>query len=182
MGAISLKTFQKTKSFEDNLKDFNTKVLALNSNARQVMDKVLKGQDQAIMGEWEQLRSYLMLSFLCVPSFEVNEDNFKLAIGLHFAIECNSFGISNSELIRIGTALYNPSNFINHSCAPNAMIRQSGRRQFLVASQDIEKGQEITISYIDHGIPERIYRRRLLRDLYHFECTCKRCEKQSYES
>ena len=59
---------------------------------------------------------------------EVNLKNLRLILDIHFALECNSFGISNSQLIRIGTAVYWPSNFFNHSCDPNAFVRFSGKK------------------------------------------------------
>ena len=53
----------------------------------------------------------------------------------------NSFGICNPEMVRVGTALFFPSNFINHSCDPNAFIKFSGKKQFVVANREIKKGE-----------------------------------------
>lgn len=81
--------------------------------------------------EFENVKSLCMMTFLCIQSFsqmDVNIINFKLILNLHFAIETNSFGISNNELLRVGTALYFPSNFINHSCDPNAYVKFSGKK------------------------------------------------------
>jgi len=134
--------------------------------------------------QWEQMKSIAMLAFLCVhghSQFDVSLENFKLILNIHFAIECNSFGVSKSDQIRCGTGLYYPTNFINHSCNPNAFIRFSGKRQYLIANQDIAAGEQILISYVDHGHPEKIYRQRCLEEGYHFKCDCARCEEQSKE-
>jgi hypothetical protein len=48
--------------------------------------------------QWEQMKSISMLAFLCVhghSQFDVSLENFKLILNIHFAIECNSFGVSN---------------------------------------------------------------------------------------
>jgi len=58
---------------------------------------MINSEDEKIQDDWEQVKSYMILTFLCVSSLEVNEDNLRLLLNLHFAIECNSFGISNSE-------------------------------------------------------------------------------------
>ena len=118
------------------------------------------------------------MTFLCISSLEVNMENLKLMVSLHFAIECNSFGMSTSERLRCGTAVFFPTSLINHSCEPNAFIKFAGNKQYLLANQEIQEGEEITISYIDHAYPERIYRQRLLRDGYFFDCICERCQKE----
>ena len=48
----------------------------------------------------------------------------------------------------------------------------------MISNQTILKGSEITISYIDHAHPERIYRQRVLREQYYFDCTCDRCSQE----
>ena len=176
--AIQLKCYQKNKKFEENLKRFNNELLSLNSNAEKIVKHMLNSEDEKIKDDWEQVKSYMILTFLSVENLEVNEENLRLLLNLHFAIECNSFGVSNSEQLRCGTAVYFPSNMINHSCEPNAFIRFSGKKQFLISNQDIEEGEEITISYIDHAYPERIYRQRCLRQMYFFECDCVRCTRE----
>lgn len=158
MNAVWMKTNQKSKKFGENLKRFNEEMLTLNSNAERAILAMMISKDPKMADDFEQLKSYCILTFLCVKELEVNEANLNLILNLHFSIECNSFGISNSEQLRIGTALYSPSNMINHSCEPNAFIRFSGKKQFLISNQDIKEGEEITISYIDNAYPERIYR------------------------
>ena len=123
-----------------------------------------------------------MMTFMCIQQYQtlnISLENFKLIIGIHLAIETNSFGISNSELVRIGTAVYMPSNFFNHSCSPNAFIKFSGKKQFVISNQRIKEGDEITISYVNHGQPEPNFRRKTLLENYLFDCKCQRCSSEA---
>jgi hypothetical protein len=77
------------------LKKFNTQIVNLNSNGSKMYQKYLNDPDQ-----WEQMKSITMLAFLCVhghSQFDVSLENFKLILNIHFAIECNSFGVSKSD-------------------------------------------------------------------------------------
>lgn len=73
---------------------------------------------------------------------------------------------------------------MNHSCDPNAEIR--GQEYVdcnidVVAKQEIEKGEEICISYINLGsnpsysASARNRRQRQLTSRYLFHCQCSRC-------
>ena len=73
---------------------------------------------------------------------------------------------------------------MNHSCDPVAELRggeYSDSRIDVVAKTNIDKGQEITISYIDlrsesrNAIIARNRRNRQLESKYLFKCSCKRC-------
>lgn len=44
-------------------------------------------------------------------------------------LEVNAFGVSEAKsLLRAGTGLYYPSNLIDHSCKPNAVIVYRNRK------------------------------------------------------
>ena len=91
-------------------------------------------------------------------------------------IMVNTFTIYNNDNDTIASALYAPSNFINHSCDPNAVVIYKGRKQYLYALKDIPEQGEVTISYCDYIKP--FYDRyRFLLENYFFECDCKRCMK-----
>jgi hypothetical protein len=105
--------------------------MSLNSNGNKFLQQAFEKAAQEDEEDWEALKSLCMMTFLCIQSYsqmDVTMQNFKLLLNLHFAIETNSFGISNSEMLRVGTALYFPTNFINHSCDPNAFIKFSGKK------------------------------------------------------
>lgn len=75
--------------------------------------------------------------------------------------------------------------FINHSCDPLAEIRggeYSDSRIDLVAKRTIQKGEEISISYINlmetdssPTVVARNRRRKHLESKYLFKCNCNRC-------
>jgi hypothetical protein len=77
-----------------------------------------------------------------------------------------------------GTALYATASLLNHNCSPNLTITMSaGGHIALVASRDINIGEELSITYIDANLPKSD-RLRTLRHAYGFECTCSRCQKE----
>ena len=91
-----------------------------------------------------------MFVFLRCPQLNVTIENFKLILHVFSLLEVNCFGVSDPKsLLRAGTGLYFPSNFIDHTCTPNAAIVYKNRKQFVVATQKIEAGSPIYISYID---------------------------------
>jgi hypothetical protein len=76
----------------------------------------------------------------------------------------------------------------NHSCDPNCEALHGvfpNSRTDIVASKDIEKGEELTISYINIGPgtgkanTRRNHRQKLLRARYLFMCDCPRCKNDS---
>lgn len=79
-------------------------------------------------------------------------------------------------------------NKINHSCSPSARPSfASGTSELqLIANQDLKKGDEITIAYVDvtchvnETVTEARRRRRaeLVRG-WRIPCMCARCEKEA---
>jgi import receptor subunit TOM20 len=73
---------------------------------------------------------------------------------------------------------------INHSCAPSARIsfNKGTYELHLIAARDLEKGDEITMAYVDVAqhpdeSPEEARRRRRqeLARGWKFACTCEKC-------
>ncbi|KAK0614604.1 hypothetical protein B0T14DRAFT_570525 [Immersiella caudata] len=64
---------------------------------------------------------------------------------------------------------------LNHACDANSFPQYIGRDlgMRVVATRDIKPGEEITISYIPHGMPS-VYRQRNLAN-WSFKCTCNLC-------
>ncbi|TGJ80851.1 hypothetical protein E0Z10_g7920 [Xylaria hypoxylon] len=78
-------------------------------------------------------------------------------------------------------ALYPEVARINHACKPNAFVRFSATSfdVKVVASRDIEIGEEITISYIPMNHPREKRQRDLRR--WGFQCKCSLCTASKTE-
>ena len=91
-----------------------------------------------------------------------------------------------------GIGLYKFHSRINHSCAPNAVLRNSATdsrsvqrdsdrpssKIYIFAEKDIRQGDEITLSYgfVDRTISTDERKNRILQD-YGFDCQCKLCKQ-----
>jgi SET domain-containing protein len=53
----------------------------------------------------------------------------------------------NSEQDLDGSVAWNPARFINHSCAPNCEARMENERIWVVATREIQPGEESTFNY-----------------------------------
>jgi hypothetical protein len=92
---------------------------------------------------------------------------------------CVSVRISEEEADWRG--IYCQFSKTNHSCASNCVINiLDGEREVkLVASRNIQKGEEAVVNYLDpyrwKKPLHRFERMRLLRNLWNFTCTCDIC-------
>lgn len=83
-----------------------------------------------------------------------------------------------------GTAMYiyDILSLINHSCAPNLMNFFDDNTMICIANQNIEKGSQLYMSYVD--VEELKLKKKLrrleLQDRFGFLCNCDRC-KQNVE-
>ena len=98
-----------------NLKRFNKDILgSMTSMASQVVLEV----DRA------KISSYAMIVFLRCPQLAINIENFKMIVHIFGILDTNAFGTSDKQLLRAGTGLYTPSNFlINIKCKEYAKAR-----------------------------------------------------------
>jgi uncharacterized protein len=53
----------------------------------------------------------------------------------------------NEEQDLDGNVAWNPARFLNHSCAPNCEAEKHGERIWIIATRDIQAGEEITFNY-----------------------------------
>ncbi|KAK0656925.1 hypothetical protein B0T16DRAFT_316690 [Cercophora newfieldiana] len=70
-------------------------------------------------------------------------------------------------------AIYPDVARINHDCRPNIHYRMDNITHLSVAVQDIQEGEELTISYIDGHLPRKERQSRLSD--WGFKCTCAHC-------
>ena len=97
-------------------------------------------------------------------------------------LESNAFTVSDYDLSSIsGIGLYALAATINHSCNPNCCQTfdlSTSAALSIRALRNIEKGEEITIAYIDVGKPTWRRKKELLKS-YGFLCSCNRCHTSS---
>ena len=79
------------------------------------------------------------------------------------------------------TALYSKVSWCNHSCKPNAEVHffNESDEASLIATRDIESGEEVFISYIDGNDRWNVKERRASLADYGFTCDCIKCEQES---
>jgi len=63
---------------------------------------------------------------------------------------------------------------VNHSCFPNAEVVKRGRERYLVVVRPVERGEEVTHSYL-HSLMGRDARREVLERRWGFLCDCTLC-------
>ena len=88
---------------------------------------------------------------------------------------CNLFTITDDFQNEAGIGCYPRAALLNHSCEPNCIQRFDSQANIVIrAVCDIPAGTELTISYIDTGMPTWHRQQELLKSCY-FNCTCSRC-------
>ncbi|EKX51700.1 hypothetical protein GUITHDRAFT_55948, partial [Guillardia theta CCMP2712] len=86
----------------------------------------------------------------------------------------NMHGIVDLKGQNFGHGLYPLASFINHSCEPNAIISFDGNKLVVRALENIPRGTEITIAYVELYAPLDV-RRDALLSRKGFLCRCSRC-------
>ena len=76
-----------------------------------------------------------------------------LGHGLEFSeifsrMNYNAFTIQDNEMMAIGVGVYIQAAMINHSCDPNCVQTFVKNKLYIRTIRDIQKGEEITITYI----------------------------------
>ena len=79
---------------------------------------------------------------------------------------------------RMGSAVYFIPSLCNHSCDPNVDVgfEDGSSRMTLRARREIEAGEELSITYVDAGLPRETRQRTLLQG-YGFTCMCPACRE-----
>ncbi|KAL1798965.1 hypothetical protein ACET3X_003002 [Alternaria dauci] len=126
------------------------------------------------------IRTYLhLLAILPLPLLPlVTEETL---ITLSSRDSHNSFGIRSLEddgSEFFGYGCWPAASYFNHSCGPNIEKNRKGRTWYFRAGRDIERGEELCITYLS-GEERKLSRgKRLLRlkKTWGFDCACERCE------
>ncbi|RWS22033.1 SET and MYND domain-containing protein (SMYD)-like protein, partial [Leptotrombidium deliense] len=87
--------------------------------------------------------------------------------------------LHNSRGPKIGIAIYLSASLISHSCDYNSVRFSNGSAMLLVSEKNIEKGEEVTVTYTPHyrGMCF-LDRQNFLSDGYYFKCRCVACEQK----
>lgn len=94
----------------------------------------------------------------------------------------NSFGIRSLEddgSEFFGYGCWPAASYFNHSCGPNIEKQREGRVWYFKAGRDIEKGDELCITYLS-GEERKLSRGKRMLTLkknWGFDCGCERCEE-----
>lgn len=101
------------------------------------------------------------------------------SVSINDLLERTRSSLPKSELI--GHGIYHISAHLQHSCDPNIKLVFPYCNNILriVASRNIDKGDEICMSYIhlSSGMSSNA-RRSTLKSTYHITCTCELCEAE----
>ncbi|KAI1109170.1 hypothetical protein F5Y14DRAFT_433521 [Nemania sp. NC0429] len=106
---------------------------------------------------------------------EGNAKNQAEAVEILCKLQVNSFSRLDEDLGQTGLFMNPALALVNHSCTPNAFVQFAGRKALLHAYQQIEKDEEVEISYIDCNM-HLSHRREILKARYQFACNCPRCQ------
>jgi len=144
---------------------------------------------RAALPEWPLSLSSLIQSFWAVESslhlqFDPRFD-FEWFLRIHALLMCNSFNATpfgETEFAKTGGSamvMYQLTSFMNHSCSPNAkgVYSRDFPRVTMTTSENIPKGEQIFIKYIDTSRPKR-ERQIALKRTYGFECKCSKCQSE----
>ncbi|MEE6462806.1 hypothetical protein FKM82_001706 [Ascaphus truei] len=105
--------------------------------------------------------------------------------GMHYishifgVISCNGFTLSDQRgLQAVGVGIFPNLCLINHDCWPNCTVIFNNGKIELRSLGKINKGEELSVSYVDFlNLSED--RRKQLKKQYYFDCTCEHCTKRS---
>ncbi|KAM4053433.1 histone-lysine N-methyltransferase SMYD1 isoform 2-T2 [Anomaloglossus baeobatrachus] len=92
-------------------------------------------------------------------------------------ISCNGFTLSDQRgLQAVGVGIFPNLCLVNHNCWPNCTVIFNNGKIELRALGKINKGEELSVSYVDFlNLSEE--RRKQLKKQYYFDCTCEHCTK-----
>jgi len=99
-------------------------------------------------------------------------------ITLMMMIRTNAGSIHLPNVNKVGCALSSNLSALNHNCDPNAVARVLDGCLVVGMTREVEKDDELTISYVDTAAP-LTERQAILRNHYQFACSCERCVREA---
>ncbi|CAG8581011.1 13214_t:CDS:1 [Ambispora gerdemannii] len=121
---------------------------------------------------WTSMYTYT-LGILEISPFDVRFDFWMYLECIHMT-RCNVFAATDDQGRPDCASCYSLMSLVNHDCSPNAFIIDHE----LTAAREIEKGEPVTISYIDDGDGDDDGdRQSQFANVFGFTCTCDRCQQ-----
>jgi len=144
------------------------------------------------------IKSVVLLRFLVCSGYFPGEAEDSVALSaeqifigkLLFHFQCgityNQHGVYEAQgaiaagkklpLVDVGAAFYPNMVLLNHSCCPNTIRINQGKKTYLVAKHAIKKGQEVTDCYGMHHLSNtKAERTPVIENGFLFSCKCKAC-------
>jgi hypothetical protein len=171
---------QELKQFGDS----STQKLMLAVNDLCYIDSWDQPQLESIRRNYELLIDWLKMSNKISASIDLDLErliSWELYLRVYSICHLNTFGVYLSEDHQImnAVALFREASMFNHSCVPNVQFKWNSKTPAgeFYAISDIDKDEELQISYIDQYAPLK-ERSKYLSGTYGFDCSCKKCLDQ----
>ncbi|TGJ88730.1 hypothetical protein E0Z10_g91 [Xylaria hypoxylon] len=144
----------------------------------------LVAQTEALV-EWEVAVRDMMYDMAMARLPKDRRDAFLAQMGrdMHDKINTNSFQFFILGTEEGGTrhlAAYPDIARLNHDCRPNVHYRITDTVITTIAARDIQRGEELTVSYTDVFLPSRERKERIQN--WGFECACALCQGPKNET
>lgn len=126
-------------------------------------------QNYEALDSSDLLKFHSLYNFISRKRGDWSNINTEAAQGIW---ETNKFAITADE-----DAVFAEASKFNHSCSPNAkwLWKEDIGQIVIMTLTDIERGQEILISYINFDERQTVINRRLQLLDWRFLCRCERC-------
>ncbi|XP_043471004.1 SET and MYND domain-containing protein 4-like isoform X2 [Leptopilina heterotoma] len=101
-----------------------------------------------------------------------------LFLKLSYVCQMNLYGIQGSNTDRrIALAMYPVFNYLNNSCANNALWYDKKDKKILRACKNIQKGEQVCVAYMTHAVVEKTAaeRKKFFNEMKFFNCECEAC-------
>lgn len=136
--------------------------------------KALQKSDRDVILEWYKKNSVTDADGEELKGRKRQEHRKKILKWFGIFVTNSSGHITNNQE---GRGVYPVFSRINHACVPNARYgwNETIQRFTVHVNRDIEKDEQIFISYLPLAYDIRVKRAKSLKETWDFECACKAC-------
>ncbi|EFA76050.1 SET domain-containing protein [Heterostelium album PN500] len=116
----------------------------------------------------------------CILERFLNIHHKSLGIMILGQDEFCQHGIQRYVTVKVAYVIFPTASLLNHSCDNNTLVQYKGNSILIKSLKDIEKNEEVSISYGPHiyhlDLRERL---KALKSEYFFICRCKSCNEKA---